>query len=59
MDKESIKKIINDFVDSLDEIRDFSISNDIEEVDRSTLNNEWKEYRRTGLVNIYITGYKE
>ena len=59
MNKEEIKKIINDFIDSVDEIRDFSISNDVEEIDRSTLDGGWKEYRQTGIKNIYITAYKE
>lgn len=59
MDKETVKKIINDFIDSVDEIQDFSISADVEEIDRSTLDGEWKEYRQTGTTNIYITTFKE
>jgi hypothetical protein len=59
MDKETVKKIINDFIDSVDEIQDFSITNDVEEIDKSTLDGEWKEHRPTGLTNIYITTYKE
>jgi len=59
MDKETIKKIINDYLDSVDEIQDFSITNDVEEIDRSTL--EEKNIIRipTGLTNIYITTFKE
>lgn len=59
MDKETIKKIINDFIDSVDEIRDFSISNDYEEIDCSTLDEENIIRIPTGLSNIYITTYKE
>lgn len=59
MDKEEIKKIINDIIDSVDNIQDFSISNDIEERDMSTLDDEWIKRRPTGITNIYITAYKE
>lgn len=58
MDKETVKKIINDFVDSVDEIQDFSISADVEEIDRSTLDGENIIRVPTGLTNIYITTYK-
>ncbi|MEY8416667.1 hypothetical protein AAK964_10230 [Tissierella praeacuta] len=59
MDKEIVKKTINDFIDSVDEIQDFSISNEVEEIDKSTLDGEWIERRPTGIANIYITTYKE
>ncbi len=59
MDKETVKKIINDFIDSVDEIQDFSISNDVEEIDRSTLDGENIIRIPTGLTNIYITTFKE
>ena len=59
MDKETVKKILNDFIDSVDEIQDFSISNDVQEIDRSTLDGECIERKTTGLTNIYITTYKE
>ena len=59
MDKETVKKILNDFLDSVDEIQDFSISNDVEEVDMSTLDGEWIERRATGITNIYITTFRE
>jgi len=59
MDKEEIKKILNDFIDSVDEIQDFSISNDVEEIDRSTLDGENIIRIPTGLTNIYITTFKE
>ena len=52
MDKETVKKIINDFVDSVDEIQDFSISADVEEIDRSTLDGENIERTPTGITNI-------
>lgn len=55
MDKESIKKIINDIIDSVDDIHDFSISNDT--VDLTTLDDEWKKLKLTGFTNIYITAY--
>ena len=59
MDKETVKKIINDFIDSVDEIQDFSISNDVEEIDKSTLDGKNIIRIPTGLTNIYITTYKE
>jgi hypothetical protein len=59
MDKETVKKIICDFIDSVDEIQDFSISNDVEEIDRSTLDGENIIRIPTGLTNIYITTFKE
>ena len=59
MDKETVKQIINDFIDSVDEIQDFSISNDVEEIDRSTLDGENIIRVPTGLTNIYVTTYKE
>ena len=59
MDKETIKKIINDFIDSVDEIVDFSISDDYEEIDASTLDEEIKIRKPTGLTNIFIQAYKE
>lgn len=59
MDKETVKKIINDFIDSVDEILDFSISDDYEEIDASTLDEEVKIRKPTGLTNIYITTFKE
>lgn len=59
MDKETIKNILNDFIDSVDEIQDFSIANEIEEIDRSTLDEENIIRVPTGLTNIYITTFKE
>lgn len=59
MDKETVKKMLNDFIDSVDKIQGFSISNDVEEIDRSTLDGECIERKPTGLTNIYITTYKE
>lgn len=58
MDKEEIKKIINEFIDSVDEIQDFSISNEVEEINRSTLDGENIIRIPTGVTNIYITTYK-
>ena len=58
MDKETVKKILCDFIDSVDEIQDFSISNDVEEKNLSTLDEEWIERKPTGLTNVYITTYK-
>lgn len=59
MDKETVKKIVCDFIDSVDEIQDFSISNDVEEIERSTLDGENIIRIPTGLTNIYITTFKE
>lgn len=59
MDKETIKKILNEFLDSVDEIQDFSISEEIEEIDMSTLDEENIIRKPTGITNIYITTYKK
>jgi len=59
MDKETAKKIICDFIDSVDEIQDFSITNDVEETNLSTLDEERIVRKSTGLTNIYITTFKE
>ena len=59
MDKETAKKIVCDFIDSVDEIQDLSITNDVEEIDNSTLNGENIIRIPTGLTNIYITTFKE
>ena len=59
MDKETIKRIINEFIDDVDEIVDFSISDDYEEIDASTLDEEIKIRKPTGLTNIFITTFKE
>jgi len=57
VDKETIKRIINEFIDDVDEIVDFSIS--YEEIDASTLDEEIKIRKPTGLTNIFIQTYKE
>lgn len=59
MDKEQVKKMLIDFIDSVDEIRDFSISNEVEEIDRSTLDEKCIISRPTGIVNIFITTFKK
>ena len=59
MDKETVKKIVCDFIDSVDEIQDFSITNDVEETNLSTLDEERIVRKSTGLTNIYITTFKE
>lgn len=59
MDKETVKKIICDFIDSVDEVQDFSISDDVEETNLSTLDEERIVRKSTGLTNIYITTFKE
>lgn len=59
MDKETIKKIFNEIIDSVDEIQDFSISNDVEEIDNSTLDGKNIIRVPTGIANIYITTFKE
>lgn len=59
MDKETVKKIVCDFIDSVDEIQDFSISDDVEETNLSTLDEERIVRKPTGLTNIYITTFKE
>lgn len=58
MDKEIVKKIINDYIDSVDEVQDFSITNDVEEIDRSTLDGKNIIRIPTGLTDIHITTYK-
>lgn len=59
MDKETVKKLINVFIDSVDEIKDFSISNVVEEIDNSTLDRVSTTRIPTGLTNVCITTYKE
>lgn len=59
MDKETAKKVICDFIDSADEIQGISITADVEEIDRSTLDGEYIERRATGRTNVYLTIYKE
>jgi len=59
MDKETAKKMISDLIDSADEIQGISITNDVEEIDRSTLDGEYREYRNTGRTNVFITIFKE
>ena len=59
MDKETAKKIVCDFIDSVDEVQDFSITNDVEETNLSTLDEERIVRKSTGLTNIYITTFKE
>ena len=59
MDKETVKKIVCDFIDSVDEVQDFSISDDVEETNLSTLDEERIVRKSTGLTNIYITTFKE
>ena len=59
MDKETAKKIVCDFIDSVDEVQDFSISDDVEETNLSTLDEERIVRKSTGLTNIYITTFKE
>jgi hypothetical protein len=59
MEKERIKQIVNDFIDSVDEITDFNISDEVEEIDKSTLDEECVIRKPTGITNIYITTFKE
>lgn len=59
MDKENMKKIFCELIDSVDDIREFSISNEIEETDISTLAENWVVRRPTGITNVNITVYKE
>ena len=59
MDKETFKKMMNDFIDSVDEITDFSITKDEEVIDNSTLDGKDVTRIPTGLTNIYITTYKK
>ena len=59
MDKETVKKIICEFIDSVDEVQDFSITNDVEEIDRSTLDGKNIIRVPTGLTNVYMTTYTE
>ncbi len=55
MDKEEIKKVLNDIIDSSD-IHDFSVVN--ETIDVTTLDDEWQKLKLTGFTNIHITAYK-
>lgn len=57
MDKERIKAILNELIDSAEEVQDFNISADVEEINKSTLQQERIERRPTGITNICITTY--
>lgn len=59
MDKETIKKIINDFIDSVDEIRDFSVTNETDGEELKDLSgNVYGKPKPSGITNVYITTYK-
>lgn len=59
MDKETIKKIINDFIDSVDEIRDFSVTNETDGEELKDLSgNVYGKPKLSGITNVYITTYK-
>ena len=59
MDKERIKKIVNNFIDSVDEIQDLTISDEMEEIDVSTLSEERIIRRPTGRIDMRIIAYEE
>lgn len=59
MEKELIKQVVCDFIDSADEVQDLSISDETEEIDMSTLEEERVVRRSTGRTEIRITVYKE
>lgn len=59
MDKETAKKLICDFIDSSDAIQDILIQEDVEEIDKSTLDEKRIIRQPTGMTTITITTYKE
>jgi len=59
MNKEDAKMIFNNWIDSVDEVQDLSVYNDVEETDASTLDESFKERKLTGITSFSITGYKE
>ena len=59
MDKEIAKRIINELIDSADEITELQVLDDTEETDMSTLDEERIIRRNTGYSKIMITTYKE
>lgn len=59
MDKEIAKRIINELIDSADEITELQVFDDTEEIDMSTLDEERIIRRNTGYSKIMITTYKE
>jgi len=59
MDKEIAKRIINELIDSADEITELQVFDDTEEIDVSTLDEERIIRRNTGYSKIMITTYKE
>jgi len=59
MDKEIAKRIINELIDSADEITELQVFDDTEEIDMSTLDEERVIRRNTGHSKIMITTYKE
>jgi hypothetical protein len=59
MDKETAKRIICQFIDNSDGVDNFNISNDYEEIDRSTLDEVNIIRIPTGKATVYLTVYKK
>lgn len=59
MDKETAKRIICQLIDNSDEIEDLNISNDYEEINRSTLDEVNIIRIPTGKATLCLTVYKK
>lgn len=59
MDKETAKRIICQFIDNSDGVVNFNISNDYEEIDRSTLDEVNIIRIPTGKATLCLTVHKK
>lgn len=59
MDKETVRRIICQFIDNSDGVDNFNISNDYEEIDRSTLDEVNIIRIPTGKATLCLTVYKK
>ena len=59
MDKEQIKRAICEFIDSADEIRDFSIASELTDEIKDLSGKVYGTTKPTGITNVYLTTYKK
>ena len=59
MEKEQIKRAICEFIDSVDEIRDFSITSELTDEIKDLSGKVYGTTKPTGIANLYLTTYKK